>query len=184
MVQEIDFLKSRKQAGLKQLRQRRFLKIGSLIFLISYCLVAGGIFAFWLYLDQANQGVEKEITLKKEQIVELKSIESLQILLKQRLSLLTSLFSQKTPAYSQVFLSFEQMTTAFDGLSLTEFGLLEDKKKMVVAGTAINAIVLGNFLEELKRSTEMEKHFAKISLNSMSRQAGGSYNFSLALDVK
>jgi len=181
MTQEIDFLKTKRGASLKQLKQKRFLKTGSLVFLICYCLIAGGIFAFWLYLNQTNQQVEKQIAFQKQKVVQLEKIESLQILFKQRLSSLVKVFSQQPPDYEQIILFFNQI--AFDGLVFNEFKLTNEGK-MAVTGTAANAVLLSNFLEAFKKAPETQNYFSEISLDSTNRQSAGDYDFSLTLKTK
>ena len=181
MPDQIDFLKADNQASLQKLKQKKILKLGSLIFLIFYCLLAAAIFSFSLYLSQANRGLNKAIALKKKQIVQLQKTESLQLLLKQRLVSLAPIFSQKRPDYHRDLLFFKEISP--QGLNLTDFKFSE-KQKMSVKGEATNALILNDFLRQLKVSTVATQEFAKVNLGSLSRKTDGSYEFSLNLELK
>jgi hypothetical protein len=152
--------------------------VGSIVFLIFYCLVVGATFSFWLTLNRSNEQVKEEISLKKQRISGLKKTELLQTLLKQRLALLTKVVFEKKPSYSQILFYFEEISP--DGLTLDSFKLT-DKGEVNISGTASNVIALSNFLKDLVSQQSGEVYFPEITLSSLSRSEDGDYKFSLML---
>ena len=178
MTQGVDFIRAEREARLVKTKARRPIKVGSIVFLIFYCLVVGATFSFWLILSRSSEQVKQEISLKKQRISSLKKTESLQTLLKQRLSLLTKVVFEKKPSYSQILLYFEENSS--EGLVLDNFKLT-DKGGVDISGAASNVIVLSDFLEDLVSEQSEEVYFSKITLSSLSRSEDGDYKFSLLL---
>lgn len=178
MTQGVDFIRAEREAGLAKAKARRPVKVGSIVFLIFYCLVVGATFSFWLILSRSSEQVKQEISLKKQRISSLKKTESLQILLKQRLSLLTKVVFEKKPSYSQILLYFEEISP--EGLVLDNLKLT-DKGGVDISGVASNVVALSDFLEDLVSEQSGEVHFPEITLSSLSRSEDGDYKFSLLL---
>lgn len=179
MAQGIDFLKLRREISAKQTRFLRLLKTGSLVLLIAYCLVAAIIFSYWVYLRRENQTIKTQTAASKQKISELKKTESLQIILKQRLSSLDKFFSQKSVDYSRSLSFLEDVSVT--GIFLKELDLNQEGR-VILAGSATDAVALSNFLENL--SSENSKDlFSKIVLSSASRGKDGDYNFSLLMEA-
>lgn len=178
MTQGIDFLKSRREVDSQQARFLRLLKTASLILLIAYCLVMAVIFSYWVYLRRESQTIKVQTTASKEKISELKKTESLQIILKQRLSSLDKFFSQKSVDYSRSLSFLEDVSTG--GVFLKELELNQEGR-MTLAGSATDAVALGNFLENLS-SENSQDLFSKIVLSSANRGKDGDYNFSILME--
>lgn len=178
MTQGVDFLRAEREEELAKAKARRPIKAGSIVFLIFYCLVIAATFSFWLILSQSSGQVKQEISLKKQRISSLKKTESLQALLKQRLSLLTKIVFEKKSNYSEILLYFEENSS--EGLVLDNFKLT-DKGGVDISGAASNAVVLSDFLKNLINEQSEEVYFSEITLSSLSRSEGGDYKFSLML---
>lgn len=178
MTQGIDFLRAEKEARLAKIKARRPVKVGSIVFLVFYCLVVGATFSFWLALSQSSEQIKQKISLNKQRISSLKKTESLQVLLKQRLTLLAKVVFEEKPSYSQILVYFEEISP--DGLILDSFKLT-NKGEVDVAGSASNVVVLSNFLEDLVIKESKEANFSEITLSSLSRGPDGDYKFGLRL---
>lgn len=180
MNQEIDFLRGERPRLAKKLRFFRLLKVGSLVVLLAYCLIVGIIFSYWFYLNRQTAHTNQEISSKKQNISRLKDIESLQIVLKQRLSILERFFSsQKGPNFGSLLKYFDEIS---DEVALKEL-TLSKKGEVNLSGESPNAVVLGKFLDRL-RDEKSQDLFSKITLSSLERQDDGNYLFVLQLETK
>lgn len=179
MLEGINLLtEARKQAPARQTQFLRLAKTGSVVLLIFYCLVAGGVFSFWFSTQRLSREVEEEVVIKKGQIADLKRIESLQVLLKQRLSALEILSSEKPPDYKALLVYFDRFPPG--EVAINEI-LFSADGEISFSGQAVNSLLLANFLDSL--SWEKKDLFSQIILSSVSRQKDGSYSFSLNLQV-
>lgn len=163
-------------------RQQRWVSLartGSLVLLVLYCLVILGVFSFWATSRRAAQEMEQEMATKKEKIADLKHIESLQVLLKHRLSSLRGLLSGEAPDYGKFLSYFRQFSP--NEVALREISLSENGKA-ALSGEATNGVVLSSFLDNV--SDESNPLFSRVVLTSLVRREDGSYLFGLGLQVK
>jgi len=157
-----------------------FIKIGTIFLLVLYCLLVVAIFSFWLVVNRESQTIAQKIKIEEAKIVGLHQVESLQLLLKQRLSALTEVVEVDglEPKYWLGYL---------DELVPEEVALEEinwDAKGTIGAsGISSNAVVLANFLEKLKGETDKGK-VASSTLISATRKEEGAYSFGLEIIVK
>jgi len=179
MKQEIDFLKGQRVGGALKTKLFHSLKVGSLVLILAYCLVMGAVFSYWLFLSQQTAKINNEIAVKKTKIASLKEVESLQLVLKQRLSNLDKFFSAKKGPPFDTLLSFIGQTSA--EIRVKELKIAEDK--MNFSGIAPNMAALEKFLQDLK-SEQSSALFSKITLSSVDRQEDGSYLFNILLETK
>lgn len=173
----IDFLKPLKKGDFKKTETLRLLRIGSIVLVIFYCLFVGATLSFWVYLQKESRDISSQIASKKERIEELRKIESLQTVLKQRLSSLNKVFSKKRINYPQVLSYLKEVS--LEDVSLKELDLSEGGE-VSLTGSAPNASALSNFFERLSSASPLSP-FPEIILSSLSRRKDGSYNFSLTL---
>jgi len=180
MVSGIDFLRAKRKLSFEQTRLSHSLKIFSLVLLVLYCLVIGAAFSYRFYLGQESQRISQAINIKKQKIEQLQKIESLQFLLKTRVSQLSELFAQPRIDYVQILSYLEEISPA--SVVLTDISLSE-KGKVSLTGMADNAVVLGDFLEKLTAKEVTANPFTEIVLSSTGRETDGTYNFSLSLET-
>jgi len=179
MKQEIDFLKGQRVGGEFKTKLFHSLKVGSLVLILAYCLVAAAVFSYWLFLSQQTAKINNEIAVKKTKIIRLKEVESLQLVLKQRLSSLDKFFSaKKGPSFKGLLAFIGQISTE---IRVKELKIAEDK--MNFSGIAPNMATLEKFLQDLK-SEESSALFSKITLSSVDRQEDGSYLFNILFEKK
>lgn len=174
----INLLITEKKFSAKKIQIIRLVKVGSVILLIFYCVVAVGTFSVWAYLQSESQKVQEELNLKKQRITALKKIESLQVVLKQRLSSLNQVLGEKKFDYKGVLAYLEGLSSpeiTLGGIDLSSDG------KLSFSGTATNAFSLGDFIEKV--SSE-EGIFSSVVLSSVSRKADAGYKFGLDVEVK
>jgi len=180
MSGEIDFLKGQQVGGALKTKFLHSLKVGTLILILAYCLVSAAVFSYWLFLSNQTNKINNEIAVKKTKITALKDIESLQVVLKQRLFSLDKFFASKKEAgnFNDLLAFINQTAT---GLTIKELKITEDK--MNFTGLAPNMMILENFLNDLKNN-ESSSLFSKITLSSIDRQEDSSYLFSVLLEIK
>jgi len=179
MKQEIDFLKGQKVGGVFKTKLFHSLKVGSFILILAYCLVAAAVFSYWLFVSRQTTKVTNEIAVKETEIARLKEVESLQLVLKQRLSNLDKFFSAKKGPSFDTLLSFIGQTSA--EIKVKDLKIAENK--MNFSGIAPNMAALEKFLQDLKSETSSVL-FSQITLSSVDRQEDGSYLFNLLLETK
>lgn len=180
MAKGINLLKKKKAIPVREAQLMRFAQVGSVVLLVFYCLIVVGIFSLWLYTRQESQEVDRQIAVKKQNITDLEKIESLQILLKQRLASLTALVGKKTADYPKILSYFTQFPS--NEIILDEITLLENGK-VTLSGQAVNTLVLSDFLESLVQG-EGDDLFAQIILSSFTRQEKGNCAFNLSMEVQ
>lgn len=179
MKQEIDFLKGQRIGKDVKTKFIHSLKVGSFVLILAYCLIVAAIFSYWLFLSRQIDKVNNEIAVKTKKIANLKEVESLQIVFKQRLSNLDKFFSaQKGPNFATLLSFIEQNSKE---VKVKELKMAEGKINF--SGLAPNIFILENFLQDLKGESSA-KLFNKITLSSIDRQEDGSYLFNVLLEVK
>lgn len=175
MAREINLLVSKKKRSFREGQLVRLVKVSSVLLLILYFLVSLGVFSFWLYIREESQKLSQEMTSKREKIAALEKIESLQILLKQRLSSLKTISDEGFLDYKGFLVYLAQFSSAeiaFKDITISQDGNLS------LSGEAINALTLADFLDQI--SGEKGRNlFERIVLSSISRQENGSYSFGL-----
>jgi len=181
MRQEIDFLRGTRGEREKRLKFLRLVKTFSLLLLLAYCLVVAAFFSYSFYLTTASKQIARETALKKNKIEALKEIETLQIVLKQRLSNLLKFFdSQKTSDFPALLDYFSKTT---QGISVKELSLSPDGK-IKFSGEAAEMTALGESLENLT-SEEASQFFSSVVLSSLDKkEGGGGYLFTILLEAK
>lgn len=179
MIKEIDFLKAKRKDFYKAQKLIRLLNVGSLVGLIFYCLVVAATIYLLFQLKSENQELQNQIKIKKDEVGRFKEVESLQYVLKQRLTPLTKIITPNRKSPSS-WLSFFQGSldtgVVFKKLDMT------DKGEISFGGQAPDAIALGRFLDYFN-TDEAKNIFTKTLVNSLSKQKDGSYLFNLSFVV-
>lgn len=162
-------------------KRRTFLiRVGAIIIIVFYCLLVVALFSFGLVVVRESQVVANKIESEKAKLSELQEVESLQLLLKQRLSSLAKVVEAGglEPKYWLNYL---------DNLVPEEIAIENSdwstEGKVELSGIASNAVVLADFLDTLKQKTDEEK-IAKSTLVSATRQIEGVYSFTLEILIK
>lgn len=174
MKNQIDFLQEFKKKESAAQKITPFFHKGIIFLAVFYLLVASGIlFSVFYYRNENNQILVK-IDQKKKKIDQLQKIESLQVLVKERLSALTKILNEKRINFSETVSYFEDLgrekNLVFNKIEIEEGGLVR------VSGRTTDRLTIMNFLEELERQ---ETPFLEINLNSLLRNKDGGYDFSL-----
>lgn len=175
MTQGINFLKPKQATDLLFSYQAARLKVGSIILLIVYCLVTAATTAFSINLGQNQKRIASEIQVKKSRVEEMKKIESLQTILKQRLTSLVEFKKTDTLSYSKIIKAILEMTLSgvmINSATISEEGLV------VLEGNAFSSSILKNFLDRLIAEDSM---FSTVTLSSLVRQESGNYIFTVDL---
>ncbi len=182
MKQEIDFLKGTRGEREKRLKFLRMVKTFSILLLLVYCLIVAVFFSYSFYLTSSSRKTTREISLKKSKIESLKEIETLQIVLKQRLSSLLKFFEgQKTADFTALLDYFSKRTQ--QGISIRDLSLSPDGK-IKFSGEAVDVIALGQLLDNLT-SKEAAQIFSNVTLSSLDKKEDHiSYSFTILLESK
>lgn len=181
MRQEIDFLRGTRGEREKRLKFLRLVKTFSLLLLLAYCLIVAAFFSYGFYLTTSSKQIVRETALKKNKIETLKEVETLQIVLKQRLSNLLKFFdSQKNSDFPALLDYFSRITP---GVSVKELSLSSDGK-IKFSGETAEMTTLGQVLENLT-SEEAGQFFSSVVLSSLNKEEDGSgYLFTIFLEAK
>ncbi len=176
MVKGIDFFNQRRIKEVKKARFFRFIKVGSGVLLLSYILIILLTFSYLLYLRKENNNLNNQIIQKKKQIKKFNERESLQIILKQRLTALNKLLSQKRPNYNEILAFFENVVPSA-GVTLDKIDI-DQNGKINVSGMASTAEDFSNFLENLTE-VNTKISFSKVTVSNISRSEAGNYSFKI-----
>ena len=181
MKQEIDFLRGTRSEREKKARFLRMVKTFSILLLLVYCLVIAVFSSYGFYLTSASKQIARESALKKSKIESLKEIETLQIVLKQRLSSLVKFFdNQKTPNFTSLLDYFDQIA---QDLNIRELSFSADGK-IKFSGEASDVIAIGQLLENLTNE-EATKIFSSVILSNLDKnEKDVSYSFTILLESK
>ena len=180
MKNEINFLSGQRADSEKKAKISRISKIASFIVLITYFLIVGAVFSYWAFLNNQIEKTSSQITLKKDKIEDLKEIESLQVLLKQRLSSLNKFFkNDKRPDFVSFLSYFEDIP---QGVKIKSF-MAVNTGELTVSGESSNVVVLGEFLDKFKEDGT-NSLFSNVTLSTLDRQENGSYMFVIFLEAK
>lgn len=180
MKQEIDFLKGQRSEREKRVKFLRNLKVGSTIFLIAFILIVGVIFSYWFYLNSQNEKIINESNLKRQKIESLKELESLQIVLKQRLSTLGKFFKEdKKPNFSKILAFFDKIS---QGINIKNLNISADGK-LNISGDSADILTLTGFLENLE-SKDAQEIFSQIIVSSLDKREKGGYSFVILFQIK
>jgi len=181
MKQEIDFLKGARGEREKRLKFLRMVKTLSILLLLVYCLVVAAFFSYSFYLTTSAKKTSREITLKKSKIEDLKEIETLQVVLKQRLSNLLKFFDEQKKADFIVLLDYFNNRT--QNITIRELSLSPDGE-VKFSGEASDIVALGQLLENLT-SQESEDFFSSVVLSSLDKKENDvTYLFTILLQSK
>lgn len=167
---------------LSSLEKRRvfFVRIGTIFLIVFYCLVVVAVFSFGLVTLRESQVVADKIALEKAKLSALQEVESLQLLLKQRLSSLVKVVEVDglEPKYWLNYLD----GLVPEGIAIENSAWSADGK-VELSGIAGNAVIMADFLERLKQATDEEK-IASSTLVMATRKTEGVYSFSLEILVQ
>ncbi|MGB9911064.1 MAG: PilN domain-containing protein [Microgenomates group bacterium] len=174
-MENIDFLQEFKKKEKIKEKYSPFIKKGFLFFAFLYLLTVFTVFFFFLYYNQESKKVSFLIEEKKNRIKQLEKRESLQVLIKQRISFLSKIInSRKIDFVNKVayLASLEEKNNIiFKKIEFKENGVV------LVSGTTSDVKIFRNFLKNL----ENDSYFDQIDVDSIKRGKDGSYDFSLSL---
>ncbi|MCX6725807.1 MAG: hypothetical protein NT052_00615 [Candidatus Shapirobacteria bacterium] len=180
MKQEIDFLKGQRSEKEKRIKFLRSLKVGSIIFLIAFILVVGAIFSYRLYLNSQNEKIINESNLKRQKIESLKGLESLQVVLEQRLKALNQFFKEdKRPNFPKILAFFDKISQV---VNIKDLNITSDGK-MNISGESSDILTLTGFLENLE-SKEAQEIFSQITVSSLDKKEKEGYLFVILFQIK
>lgn len=178
MAQGINFLKPKPVGDFRFYYRARLFKVASLILLIVCCLALAATIALSINLAQTEKAVAAQTQIKKEKIEALKKVESLQTILEQRLAALVE-FKQKD-LISEAKIFDEVLRATLAEVAVSEISL-DEKKLVVVEGSAANSSILGAFLDRL---SSRESLFAPATLAYLVRREDGGYLFTVNLKIE
>ncbi|OGV89696.1 hypothetical protein A2Z41_02460 [Microgenomates group bacterium RBG_19FT_COMBO_39_10] len=177
-AKEINLLQADKLSFTEK-RRSFLLKIGTIFLIVLYCLLVAVVFSYGLVVTRESQVVTKKIAVKKAELVGLEEMESLQFLVKQRLSVLTRLVGTETPQ-PEYWLNYLD-DLMIQGIAL-ESVKWSSNGEIIFSGLADNAPVLSSFLKSLKEAVD-DGDVTSSTLVSASRQEDGIYNFNFEVLV-
>lgn len=175
MQSSIDFLQELKKREKIKEKVSPLIKKGGLFFLIIYLLLVFTVFFLFLYYSQEDKRISSSIEEKKNRIKQLEKRESLQILIKQRISFINKIINSRKGDFvnkiSYLVSLEERNNVIFNKIEIKENG------EILLNGTAPDALIFKNFLKNL----ETDSYFDQINVGNLKRGKEGSYDFSLSL---
>lgn len=153
----------------------RLARTGAVVLLAAYCVLASGIFSYWLMLRQKDRSLETKIENQKSRISAYRETESLHLLIKERLRVLSAEDISSRLDLAKVISETEAILpegVRLEDLSVGSGGVV------VLSGEAKDAFSLDAFLKNLT-DFEKNKNGRWIELDKVSRGPEGSYNFSI-----
>jgi hypothetical protein len=142
--------------------------IGAVV--VIYVLIVGGILGYGLFLSYQKDNVIKKNKVLESEIKTLNKREFLVLALKARVKEITTTINNRSN-YTQIIEKLDSLAT--NGVKYISFEF--SKSKLLVTGQATNAVLAGNYFDNLKK----EETFKNVLLSSLSRAKDGSYGFSL-----
>lgn len=158
----------------------RKVRVVMIVALALYCLSLAGVFSYWLILKRQASTLSEKIENQRQKISRYQKVETLHVLVKQRLAALTPVLSSKTPGYHQILDELESI--APEGVVFTNFDFTTEGG-FKCSAEAPNAVILAIFLErflDLKNSVLPDN----IDLSSVTRSKDGEYSFALTFNAK
>ncbi|MBU1126744.1 MAG: hypothetical protein ABIH88_02280 [Patescibacteria group bacterium] len=177
--QSINFLKvkTKTEAEKKRIFLLRFV---SIISLIVYCSVAGAIFLYSFSQENSLLKIEENLKKETQALERLEEVESLHVLLKQRLSFLRPILTEREIPFKSVFSYFDELL--INGVSITDV-VWHSPDIFEFSGVAENGVSLSSYLERLGAEVEVDK-VDSVNLLSATRRKEGDYAFDIEVDLK
>jgi Tfp pilus assembly protein PilN len=177
---EINLLPQREYEFQKREQVQRWLYLASVVVLILELSAVIGVFGFLGIRSLEIEGLNKQIEDTKTAIQNLSSVESLQMTLKQKASKIASI-TQNQRRFDK---ALEKVTEVMpNGVRLSGIDI-SDHNELSTSGEAQNSAELSSFLLNLIDEEKGGKYFDEVNVNSLSRVAGGLYDFGLNMKVK
>lgn len=161
------------------LRYKKFLSIISIFALIATSLLVVILMIIQFQLKNTinilnNSNSDLETKIKEE-----RSKEGALKVLKIKSTLLSQILSNKTNYYGLVDFLDTQIPV---GVIYEEISI-PDSKTMGFSGSAANAVVFGDYLQNLIDMEKGKKYFSSLKLNSFTNGKDGSYKFSFLANL-
>lgn len=160
---------------LEQKRISTKIRTWGAIILIGYILYVLGIFIFGTIIAFQRNEVKAKSTKIEGQIKSAQKKESLELTLKGRIVEAGGIIKGWTN-YSQIIRKIQSLFPS----GVTYQSLDFSKGLISLSGEAGNVLVLGDFIDTLKKETD----FSQVSLTSLSRTKTGGYSFSLEASLE
>jgi Tfp pilus assembly protein PilN len=161
-------------------KKTAFSRTITIFLLVFYSLALLAIFSFGLVVNRESQVVAKKIDIEKAKLDELREVEMLQMLLKQRLSSLIKVIETDRLDPKEWLDYLDSLVP--EGVAL-ESVKWELEGQVNLSGKAGNALALSSYLDNVKNATDEQK-IAQGILASASRDPEGSYSFNLEILIR
>lgn len=179
-MKEVNLFESYLKTPDKKALLGQSLKIGAMVLLAAYCIAASGIFSYWLVVKQKDNSLVRKIEDQRQQIAGLKTVESLHLLIKERLKLLGSTELADRVDYSLLLTEIERVEVP--GMRITDIQVGVEGE-MLFSGEAQDAVALSEFLEKLEEIGKARQE-GLIEVTEANRSKEGMYIFSITSNAK
>lgn len=180
MAGEINLLPQREYEFQRREQVQRWLYLISVFVLILELSAVLGVFGFLGVRSLEIKRLNKQIEDTTTTIQNFSSVESLQITLKQKASKIVSITENQRRLDKVLEKVAEVMPNGVRLLSID----ISDKNELRTSAEAQNSAELSNFLLNLIDEEKGGKYFDAVDVSSLSRVAGGLYDFGLNMRVK
>ncbi|OGD86191.1 hypothetical protein A2Z23_03180 [Candidatus Curtissbacteria bacterium RBG_16_39_7] len=180
MAIDINLLPPEEKEKASEEALRKRLNVFSILILVIIGVAIVATFAFW-GIQRRNEGSLKDTIKDKErQVTEYIEVERLRRILKDKSQGLMSIFS-KQKDFGQLMDQFSLLIPS--GVAISDFSANE-AGKLTATGKAASASEFSNFLLTLTDEEKGGNLFSTVSIDSLSRNDKGQYQFSLSAALK
>ncbi len=179
-MKEINLIESylkKPKIGAEIKRQTRVIV---LVFLLAYCLVTAAVFSYWFVLKNKSESLVKKSQAQEVKIKEYQKVESLHVLVKQRLAALVPLFDKEPVDTTRVLNRLEELLPP--GVTVKDIGF-DGLDEFKISGEAESVVAFVDFLNRLQ-NLEKDDYFKGVELTSAVRAENRRYSFDVVLNVQ
>jgi len=180
MAVDINLLPEEEREKVSHEALRKRLNIFSVLILIVAGTALVGTFSYWGVQKRNEQGLKEKIKNKEAEVIGYNQVESLHRVLKDKSQGLIAIFS-KQKDFGQFLDQFSQLIPS--GVAFADFSVNETGK-LSAAGKAASSSEFSNFLLTLTDEGKGGQLFSSVSIDSLSRNDKGEYQFSLSGNLK
>lgn len=160
-------------------RLQKKVRTYSIIAIVLTILVTVGVFGYWLYLVRQDEQLGKKINNLTSQIENLKEVESLFRVVKNKLSAIVGI-SAKTQNFEVILDEVAKITP--QGVSLTDL-TVKETNSITLKGSAVSASEFSSLVSNLLARDNPASKFSAVTVESLTRDDSGVYQFAISAKI-
>lgn len=181
MAQGINLLPEQSERESKKEVYKKKINVVAIASLFTVALIFLGLFAYQLFLQSARSRVETQAKDVQDQVTAQKAKEVSQRTLVDKLNQIDSLLDQAVPSAEAVS-EIRKLAKKSGNISITVLSVKSDGD-LVFGGSTNSTINIQKLFQEIIGSEQID-NFGAITLESLSKEEGQPYLFTLNMDFK